>query len=356
MHFIKNWIPVFLKRFLKKPFFLILLLLLPAGGLILQAALPSFQTAIPVGVCIAASDPQTADGQLTEKIADRLYAHKGLIVFTAYDSVSDLREAVIRDEIQCGYVLPDNLQTLILEDRLQNSVTVYEAPDALLTSVINELVVSTFFQEISFETLIHDTVDSGLFSAMSEDEIRAAIRPVYDTYNNGNYTLQFDYNRTIEADSLEPDRSAYLLSPCMGFVALFIFIAAFAGCVVWYQDRDRGAFGSMPKRRIHFLRFFYGLIPTLLCCFSGCLFLWIMDLSAASWTGFLRLLLYSLLTVLSAWLLSGLIPHMLTFTALIPVLTLGGVICTPMFFSAETWLPVLAYVKYLFPPAWYFAL
>lgn len=353
----KRWCPVFLKRFLKKPFFLILLLLPPLGGILLQTILPNLQITIPAGIYIVPAQNNTAsDAELTNRIAERLYKHDGLISFIAYDSAEDLQEAVIRQEVQCGYLVPADLKTHILNNTIEGIVTVYEAPNALITSVINELVVSTFFRELSFETLIHDTVDTGLFSYMTEADIRAEMAPVYDQYNSGGYTLQFDYNRTISKASLSPDYSTYLLSPCLGFTALLIFIASFAGCVIWYQDRENGVFLSMHKGLMLRIRWYYSLIPALLCSVSGYLFLLTANLLVQPVLDFIWLLAYGLLTALAAQVLTGMISHILTFTACIPVLTIGSIICTPMFFPAETWLPVLSYVKYLFPPAWYFLL
>ncbi len=353
MRQLRNWILILTKRLLRKPFFLIILLLPLCGGVVMSAILPKLRITIPVGITTVASAATTEeDAALSRRIQEDLLSHNGLVEFHLYDSAESLAAAVEGEQVQCGYVIPDNLRELILKEETEGAITVYEAPNTLVTSVVNELVVGSFFQEMAFETLLSDTEGSGVFPSYSSSEIRELMTPFYEMYTTGDATLQFDYNRSIDEEALTPDYAAYLTQPCLGIVSLFILLAAFGGCILWYQDNKTGVFVHFTKGRERVIRYIYALLPALFTAVSGLLFLWMCGLIYAPLRNCFALILYSILTALAAWLLTCIIGNLLTYTAMIPVLVIGSIVCTPMFFSAKTWLPIIGYIQYIFPPFW----
>lgn len=78
-----------------------------------------------------------------------LRAHEGLVRFQVCGSAEEVEELVLRDEAECGYVLPQNLTENIAARRANRTVTVYEDADSMCVPLVNEVIFNIIFRHVS---------------------------------------------------------------------------------------------------------------------------------------------------------------------------------------------------------------
>lgn len=80
---------------------------------------------------------------------EQLLAHDGLVRFQMCESADEVERLVLRDEAECGYVLPETLTEDIMEGRANRSVTVYEDVDSVCVPIVNEVLFNVLFRHAS---------------------------------------------------------------------------------------------------------------------------------------------------------------------------------------------------------------
>ena len=75
----------------------------------------------------------------------------GYVQFVACDSEDEVKQLVLQNDVECGYVLDENLKEEIQKGRGNHKIEVYEDSDAMLTEVINEILFEKLFSKLSME-------------------------------------------------------------------------------------------------------------------------------------------------------------------------------------------------------------
>lgn len=80
---------------------------------------------------------------------EQLLAHDGLVRFRLCESADEVERLVLKDEAECGYVLPETLAEDMVSGRANRTGTVYEDVDSVCVPIVNEVLFNVLFRQAS---------------------------------------------------------------------------------------------------------------------------------------------------------------------------------------------------------------
>ena len=118
------WFFLSCKRQLKKPFFLILLLILPAGVWMFHKAEEESSGKISIALYM--------DGdEWNEKVAETLSEGEHSFEFYQCETLQELQDDVAGEKAECGYYFPAGFRELLKEGGYRRSVKLYVSPSTV---------------------------------------------------------------------------------------------------------------------------------------------------------------------------------------------------------------------------------
>lgn len=336
------------KSYLKKPFFVIALFILPVVGILLNSAL-SGEESEQIRVAFYIED----EDEDTKWLSEALIGSQNSFSFYAAEDEDSLCDDVLTGEAECGYLIPGNIYELLKENDAENSVTVVSGAKSTLISIVNETFYSTLFRRLSRNLLLNylsrysDVKDAygSLFDSRDVYEL-------HDKYMQNAATFRVNYENRPSYHVT--DKTSIILSPLKGLFAVLILASGFIGALSYYRAAKHPVFALFRVRLVQILipMLFTGLVVLL----SLYLFPELPDVERGI-VGFLKeasaLLLYIALCLSFLLLLTTLIRSERLFYAVFPLYLLGCLVFSPVFIDIGQYVPLFKTVSRLFLPTWY---
>ncbi len=340
-----------IKSYLKKPFFVLALFLLPLAGLILNAALSGKESEqIKVALLI---DDDIDSNEDIEWLIDSLTSSGKSFSFYIAKTEEQLCDDVLTGEAECGYIIPADLFDLLKENDADGAITVVTSSKSTLVSVIDETVYSTIFQRLSRTLMLNYlTKYSAVKDSYGKLFEKSDVYTLHEKYMRSAATFCVNYENKPE--SYIADKTSILLSPLKGLFAVLILCCGFVGALSYYRAAKHPVFALFRVRLVQILipMLFSGLVVLL----SLYLFPELPDIEH-SIPGFFAeagaLLLFILLCLVFLLLLTTLIRSERLFYAVFPLYLLGCLIFSPIFIDIGQYIPLFRIVSHLFLPTWY---
>ena len=201
------WLRLLMKRLLKLPVFIGLLLLIPVMGYAVSTLEQGGSSGAVVAVCVEES-------RWSEQIVTKLQAlsadntaGSSVLQYHFYDSDMEIERAVLESEADCGFVIPGDIAERVMEEDWRNSILVYETNSSSITGMAKERIAGVLFQlysEECYEAYLEETVQAEDFITDDEaEEIVAFARQAYETHLVDGSTFSFVYERQGEALAAE---------------------------------------------------------------------------------------------------------------------------------------------------------
>ena len=127
-----TWFYYLSKRQLKSVFFLIILLILPISALFLQK-LESVSASVNVGIY------DDDNSTLSKELEKELLSIDGIIHYSKFTSKSELESAILKGNVQCGYVLCKDFENKISNNDSSNLIETISKPNSSIVLLSNEL-------------------------------------------------------------------------------------------------------------------------------------------------------------------------------------------------------------------------
>lgn len=127
------------------------------------------------------------DGTFSEELS----AYTGLVSFVLCDSEEEVKQLVLRDKTECGYVIPKNLTESMIEGKANRSITVYEDGDAVVSRVVDEVLFNEVFKLVSVQWYQSYMTQKQSAAAVNYDEVKQAV----ESQIAGNTTFRFQIER-----------------------------------------------------------------------------------------------------------------------------------------------------------------
>lgn len=288
-----------------------------------------------------------------EEMRRSLSVRDSAFSFREYDSVTGLQAHVAAGELECGYMLPSDLFTCLLEGDRREKIRVLSSPESSLIPVVNEVFYSGIFEQLS--PLLLQNYISAQADGPAAALDRCGEKALYDQYRfylgNGS-TLAFEYENAQPSSGFRQRK--LLLAPLRGLFAVLILLAGFSGALRYYRASEQPVFARFSVRLVMILApMLLSCIPVLLC------YLFYPDLSAAHGNALmifpeiLRLFLYLLLCLIFLMLMTQLLRNAVLMYAFLPLYVLCCLVFSPIFIDAGSFIPLLKNLSWFFLPSWY---
>lgn len=364
-----------MKRMIKIPAFVLML----AGMLILAIAVSKLEqgerSESAAGVMIEAKTGQDwskAHEEWNQSLLLLLHEQEGILSFQVYENEEKLMQAVEKGELDCGFILPQDLRDRVNEGNWQDAITLYSSPASVVTQIAKERVaaaVFTLYSEESYVNYVKNISDFDLMQTSESDkeEIIAFAKSAYESHLLDGSTFGLIYNgigcNENRLDGLNDNDTVGLKSgqqssaaafPLRGVLAVCIFLSGMCGLLTDCKDRQE-------KR---FLRIVPDHITTMANVFVPTIYTAVVSVAALICThqiaglgGFVkelfRILIYQFLIVAYCSIIRLVLRKQETIAAAIPIFTLACIICCPVWIRLAVYIPVFRVLEKLFPATYY---
>ena len=354
------WLRLLAKRLLRQPAYIGLIALIPILGFVLGMTERGERSGAVVSVCVE-------DGTWSSRIAAGLQEQEkdSVLAFAFYDDAAAVEQSVVSAAADCGFVIPSNIEEAVLDEDWRKSITVYETSASSITGMAEERISGVIFRLYS-EQRYREYMGN-----ISEDIVDFA-EEAYESHLLDNSTFRFryvNYDRYSQSNSDIDDISDTVVFPIKGVFAVIIFISGMCGMLEYDTDRREKRFVRMAPNMLTYMVDVW--IPTVFVSLAVLICLWISDgvhssggqLSVGAmlsvwdfgmWLSQIgRLIAYQFIIVLYCCILGMILRRQETVAAAIPILSLGSLVCAPVFIRLSMYVPIFAVLEKLFPVTYY---
>lgn len=345
------WLLLMTKRLMKKPSFVIILVLLPI-------ILVGYRFIIShddgtLRACIYV--PKEADSY-AKKVAEELVNLDCAARFYIAETEDDLYSDVIAGRAEVGYVFSKDMRERFVTRNWDGAIKMVVSDTSQYAPFVNEFVTVKVYSCIMEDYLADYLVNrSGI--EFSEEEIRPIIREYLakqDKSTEGLFEIAYqDYYTNTEVSMEEILEENYLTKPIRGTVALFVLLAGLAGLVFWFQDNAEGRFKVMSYEKRPVINYGSMFLPTLLAAVVGFVCILIAGLAGNIFKEIFVMLLYVIFVTGVCEIIRVVVPSVNAICAAIPILAVASYLCCPIILDLKKILPVVTYLRKILPPDYY---
>lgn len=350
------WFLAFSKRLFQKPFFLLIVCLFPVLSVVVSLYSQSDKPLIQVALY------NEGNTQLSKDTIASLQELDSTILFYETDSVQQLQADVKKQKAECGYIFTENYTTenLLKNISRKKAVEVIKSPASILSGSINELIFASYFKTHNKELLLDYLQQPKVLKGVQNvDEVVSKAALYFDKYTQNENILQPDKtsmdNHTLTKEQLIADANeitrTFITDLCRGILSILMMLAALCGGLQLIQDRKSGLFAPLIPPQNLYMEFLDILTPVVYVAITGYIGLLILPAGQPPLKELAGLLLYIPAVVLCAYVLVR-IAGML-YTPLIPLITLGSLVFTPVFIDLSAYAKILNIPKYFFINTYY---
>ncbi len=343
------WLSMLFKRQLKKISLYIVLVIMIAVCFFIKHVADNFEVTIEIGVV------NEDEGNVSEMIEQGLYTHDGLIGFKKFSSSDELKEAVQSGKVLGGYILKKDFSKKLLEGKNDEIIQTFTTPNNMLGSIANEIFFSFVMKEISYEELVKDTEETGLFKKLDSDEIRKSLREYFDVNLSDGSTFSVDYDKNVkmpEGNAVTIDTYDYISPVIIGVIGLMIFIAGMCGTINYYADREKNSLTLLNTYQREIVALTEIAIPVIIMSIAGVVVLMVIGMEDSFVEAVTKYAIYDVIVVVYCYLQKTIIRRKDIYIGFVPVFILMSVIFCPVFVNLSAMSPVLAGIGKVLPLYW----
>ena len=341
---------LYAKRLLKKPSFIIILMLMPAVVFILSNIINDTDDTISVGLYYDGESQEIKDS------IEELITGDSAVEFIVAKSPEDIREAILRNEMECGFIFSGNIYENLVKEDADGGIILYESAKSTVTDYIKEKVFASIYRRLSFDRLV-SYLDESEYIRLDKEERDAYLRNRYESYVDEGGIFEVNYtdgDTMIHSNTAERvnDRS-YLKRPIKGFLSIFVMVASLAGAVFFAIDEKAGIYGILSYIERPFVNLVTIFIPTFLACAAAYVCVLISGVGYGALTELANIVSYCLLLTGFVNLLRAVISNEVVLCSLLPMLTVVCIICCDIIVNTAFYFTPVEIVRYFLPPHYF---
>lgn len=344
------WLLLMTKRLMKKPSFVIILVLLPI--ILVGYRFIISQDDGTLRACIYV--PKGSD-DYAKRVAEQLVNYDCAARFYMTDSEENLYSDVIAGRAEVGYIFPKDMRERFVSRKWDGAVTMVVSDTSQYAPFVNEFVTVAVYSGI-MEDYIADYLVTRSGLELTDEEIRPIIRENLAKQDEAGslFTISYqDYYTNTEVSYEEVMEENYLTKPIRGTVALFVLLAGLAGLVFWFQDNAEGRFKVMSYEKRPVINYGSLFLPTLLASIVGFVCILIAGLAGNIFKEIFVMFLYVIFVTGVCEILRVIVPSVNAICAAIPIIAVASYLCCPIILDLKKILPVVTYLRKILPPDYY---
>ncbi|MCQ2450913.1 MAG: ABC transporter permease [Clostridia bacterium] len=328
------------KRLLKKPSFIIIILLIPLTVLSIMTISKKDTGMLTVGVYASEKCDEAVNSSVKS-----IMTNNNFIRIKKYDDEKAIMNDINYGKLDCAWIFPDDLKIRI-KDYLndagydKNLVTVIQKDDSVPAMLSREMLFGSVFPSVSrqiFKDYIEN--DLNLTRSFTENELNK----IYD----GIYFEQ-DLVKFTNSNGKVMENPNFLVSPVRGILSIFIMVCSLASAMYYLNDYQNGVFSTMPLKKQLSILFYSTFFGAFDCGIISVISLSFTPLFTNLGEEILSMLLFVLaISAFSAFFATIINkPHILgTFIVFVSLIVF--ILC-PVFFNLE-----IKYIPNAFPQQFY---
>lgn len=280
------WLRLLMKRTVKKPAFLLFLLIMPLLSFVIDRLGQGESAGAAVGIYMDGQDTEemkeggirdveeakeTTSGEmnLEREFLSLLYEQKGILQFRLYESEEEMRQDVEKGGLDCGVSLQEELWEGLETGAWQDTVIVYVTSSSSMTEVVKERIASLLFTLYSENNYVNYIEQAEAFAGTDGKDTKADIvsfaKAAYETHLLDGSTFDFQYHGNEDGNKEESsaDKDGSYVSGegrketatrdatpssfrLRGILAVCIFLSGLSGLLTDWKDREeRGSFALL---------------------------------------------------------------------------------------------------------------
>lgn len=337
-----------MKRMLKRPAFLVLLIMIP----FIAIGMSRLEQGEKNNVIIGIVTENNAEAAWQEDFWKLLQEQDGLLEFCKYDNSELLIQAIEKEELDCGFVLPENFMKKVLENDWRESVILYESSTSTMTEFAKERIACAVFIIYSEDSYVNYIGKAEAFAEAEEKGVgREAIvtfaKEAYQSHLVDGSTFAFEYQgETNQNPAIQEEQF-----PVRGILAVCIFLSGMCGLLLDWNDRQEKRFVLVSPAWMTTMVNVW--VPTIYTSFMSLIALGLLGELDHIGKEIMSLLTYQFLIVMYCSIIRLILRRQETIAVAIPILTLASIVCCPVFIRLALYLPVFRVVEKFFPVTYY---
>lgn len=388
------WFRLMMKRTIKKPAFLLFLLILPLMSFLIDRMGQGESEGMAVGICLEGEDgkieteeweakvnepgaeaEKTAEEDMQQAFPAALQEQEGILQFRIYEEEAEMQEDVEKGELDCAALLHRDLWNGLAAGTWQNTITLYVTASSGMTEIVKEKIASVVFTIYSEKNYRNYIAQSEAFAEAEETAAREDIvsfaDAAYETHLLDGSTFAFQYLGNSGGGIRETGQEAVLpVSFRMrGILAVCIFLSGLCGLLTDWKDRAEKRFVRFAPPIMTTMVNIW--IPTIYTSAAALLSLLLTKQTAFFTAGYSggkmglladigketgALLFYQFLIVIYCSIIRVVLKKQEAVAAAIPLLTLASIVCCPVWIRLAVYLPFFRVLEKFFPVTYYLLL
>lgn len=357
-----TWFFLSCKRYLRRPSFLLILLILPGATFCIHRLEKKEGQEVRIAVYAESEEEGKGEDEGTVPLEKELAGvlvrgesaeGKGLFQFYQCDSEEQVKAQVASRQAECGYVISKDLRHKLDEKDAKRCIRVYSAPSTVLAELSTEVVFASLMKLYDREIFLNYLMESELVGTRGE-EAKELAGNLYDKWMGNGSTFRFDYHYlSQDGEKREEDSMSAPVFPVRGLVAVYLFLTGLYSAVMLGNDERKGLFlPLLPGNRLVCRLAVLGA-PVFLAALSA-----IGALGTGGCFGTIsrEILLmgeYVLAVCMFSYGIKMVCRVPQVVCCLIPLFLVGSLVFTPVFVDIRQFFPAWGWMEKLFLPAYY---
>ncbi len=357
------WFYLMMKRMIKKPAYLLLLIVLPILSVTMIRLEQSGDdsTGVTVGILFEKEGQEEItqdDKEWNQRFFSFLSEQDSVIRFQSYEKRTSLLRDIEKGELDCGVIVPMDIRERIMTDKWQDSLIIYKTSSTSVTEIVKERIAAAVFTFYSEESYVNYVESSNIFQETEGNSDRTAeisefAKEAYETHLTDGSTFAFQYHGE-SYDSNAVEQVTDTANPgfrLKGVFAVCIFLSGLCGLLTDWNDRRERRFVRMVPEWVTTAVNIW--VPTIYTSVISLLSLLVTGQLTGIGKELCHLVFYQFLIVVYCSIIRVIIRKQEQLAAAIPILTLASIVCCPVWIRLAVYLPVFHVLEKLFPVTYY---
>lgn len=335
-----NRLKVMLKRSIKQPLNIIMLLILIAV-LIIYKNLPAEEKSEYIPVVIYSDDTS----QEAEKMVDDLLSRNSIFVFYKASSLDQIYDDIASKKAEMGFYIPEGFMDSCCDMKTLKPIILYRTAVPELQSLAKEEVFSTFFDYGALKILKYKMDSFEEFDNINKEELNTLTDRFFKEYKESDsiFTVEdMSGGKYNTLNSIQP--TALPIRKIAGFI---ILAAGLLGVLSYLYDKEKGLYLRLTTKENLTLRMIHIISTILPVTLVAYITLVISDPSKAlSTLG--TMVLYGIATWAVAFLFSFIFRKSVVFEKVLPLILVATLIFGNVFFDMSKYNALLQVISRFF--------
>ena len=339
-----TWYRLLIKSWMKrKSSWLQLAGLLLVVALVGQVKIPDINNTV-IGLC-------NEDGAFVQEVIESLQTGESVFQFQVYSDSEEMQQAVIRGELEGGFIFEKGLEKDLQKGKRKKLITVITTPLTTKGAVAKETVFAAFFERYSQDILLEQ--EETVFGR-EDAEVSEALLKKNQEYLKSDEIFRLDFEE-VAGKGTEAATGADTF-PVRGMAALLIFVMILLEHGKKFEQKDcvfEKALTQREKMAFELLRYVStATIPALasagLIMITGNGVFFLKEI--------LGMVIFILVCAIWVFLIGKLFRNGTTYASWIMTLVIGNLLLCPVFLNISQYVPALGYIGCIFPVGMYLRL